>query len=127
MNKQFLKDSLGWGFVLWLIGYILGIVLFPFVSPSIIGWIISPIGTVITLWVLFKKVKQDSFQYYMSLSVIWTLIAVVCDYVFLVKAFKSVGYYKLDVYVYYVLIFALPLLAGLRRKNKIVAAQPIVK
>ena len=25
MNKPFLIDALGWGFILWLIGYVLGI------------------------------------------------------------------------------------------------------
>ncbi len=56
MNKQLAKDSLGWGFVLWLIGYILGIVLFFALPPSLIGWAILPIGVMITFWVLFKKV-----------------------------------------------------------------------
>ena len=43
MNKQ-LKETLGWGVVLWLIGYILGIVLFAFVPSTILGWIIMPVG-----------------------------------------------------------------------------------
>lgn len=54
MTKQFYKDAFGWGFVLWLIGYGLGIILFAFVSPDLIGWIIMPIGIIITLWVLFS-------------------------------------------------------------------------
>lgn len=118
MKKQFLKDMLVWGFILWLIGYALGIVLFMVVSPSMVGWIIMPIGTVITLWVLFKKVKSESFQYYLMLAVVWTLIAIIFDYFFLVKIFKPVdGYYELDVYLYYVLIFVLPLIAGWRKKG----------
>jgi len=28
MSKQLLKDSLGWGLILWFIGYIMGIVFF---------------------------------------------------------------------------------------------------
>jgi hypothetical protein len=68
-NKQFYKDALGWGFILWLIGYALGILLFAAVPLSMIGWIIPPIGTVITLWVLFKKIASDSFQYYFVLAV----------------------------------------------------------
>lgn len=116
MNRQLLKDTLGWGFVLWLIGYGLGILLFFLVPPSVIGWIIMPIGTVITLWVLFKRIKNNSLQYYFSLAITWTLIAVVFDYFFLVKAFKPAdGYYKLDVYLYYLLTFALPLLVGWRK------------
>lgn len=80
MTKQFLKDALGWGFILWLIGYALGMILFFIVSPSAIGWIITPIGTVITLWVLFKKVKGETLKYYFQIAVVWVLIAVVFDY-----------------------------------------------
>lgn len=118
MNRQLLKDALGWGVLLWLIGYALGIILFAFVPISVIGWIIAPVGTVITLWVLFKKIKARNFGYYLSLAVAWVLIAVVFDYFFLVKAFKPAdGYYKLDVYLYYALTFLLPLFVGWRRKT----------
>jgi hypothetical protein len=118
MNRQFYKYALGWGFILWLIGYGLGMILFPLVPPSMIGWIIMPIGTVITLWVLFKKVKGASLQYYALLAVVWTLIAVVFDYFFLVKAFKPAdGYYKLDVYLYYLLTLTLPIVVGWRKKH----------
>jgi len=123
MNKQFYKDTLGWGFALWLIGYALGIMLFVGVPVSMIGWIILPIGTMITLWVLFKKVASEAFQYYFLLAVSWTLIAVAFDYVFIVKAFKPAdGYYKLDVYLYYILTFVLPLFAGWRKKIKTTSA-----
>ena len=119
MNKQLLKDTLGWGFVLWLIGYILGIVLFPIVPASILGWIIMPIGIIITLWVLFKKVRGESFGYYLILAAVWTLIAITFDYVFLVLLFKPAdGYYKPDVYLYYMLTFALPLIIGWRKNVK---------
>jgi hypothetical protein len=113
MNKQLLKDSLGWGFVLWLIGYILGIVLFFVLPPWLIGWVIMPIGVVITLWVLLKQVTANLFQHYMVLAVIWTVLAVVLDYLFIVEAFGPAdGYYKLDVYLYYALTFVMPLVAG---------------
>jgi hypothetical protein len=118
MTKQLYKDAFGWGFILWFIGYSLGIMLFTVVPISVVGWIIMPIGTIITIWVLLNKVKADSFQYYTFLAVIWTLIAIVFDYFFLVRLFKPVdGYYKLDVYLYYTLTFALPLIVGWR-KNK---------
>lgn len=116
MNKKVFVDILGWGFLLWLIGYGLGIMLFVLVPPTVIGWIITPIGTAITLFVLFKKIRSTSFSYYLLISVSWLLIAVVCDYLFLVKAFKPAdGYYKLDVYFYYFLTFALPILVGWRK------------
>jgi hypothetical protein len=120
MNKQFLKDALGWGIILWLIGYILGIVLFKAVPPLLLGWVIMPIGTIITLWVLFKKIKSDSLKYYLGIALVWTVIAVVFDYFFLVKVFKPAdGYYKLDVYIYYALAFILPLIVGwYKRKSQ---------
>jgi hypothetical protein len=106
-----------WGFVLWLIGYILGFIFFAMVPPSMIGWVIMPIGTVITLWVLFKKFKTKNFLDYIEIGLIWTAIAVVCDYFFLVKVLKPAdGYYKLDIYIYYLLTFMLPLIVGFIRK-----------
>ncbi len=111
MNKQLVKDSLGWGFLLWLVGYILGFVLFFAVPPSLIGWVIMPIGVIITLWVLFNKIKSQDFRHYLILAIAWTVIAVVFDFLFIVQALKPTdGYYKLDVYVYYALTCALPLI-----------------
>lgn len=117
MNKQLLKDTLGWGFLLWFIGYVLGIVLFMLVPAGLLGWIITPIGITITMWILFKKVKSHSLLYFLEIAVIWTLIAIVFDYFFLVKLFKPKDeYYKLDVYLYYVTTFILPLLVGWRKR-----------
>ena len=113
MDKQFLKNSFGWGFVLWLIGYVLGFVFFAFVPISMIGWVIMPIGIIITLWVLVKKVHGDSLQYYLRVGVAWAIVAIVCDYLFLVLLLKPVdGYYKPDVYLYYILTLALPFIVG---------------
>ena len=118
MNRKFLKDLLGGGFILWLIGYLLGIAVFSVVSTSLIGWIIMPIGAAITFWVLFKRIKAVDFKYYLYLSVAWTLIAIIFDYFFLVKTFNPAdGYYKLDVYLYYFLTFLLPLLAAYIKKK----------
>lgn len=116
MRAQLIKDAFGWGFLLWLVGYGLGILLFTIVPISLIGWIITPIGTAITIWILLKKIQAPSFTHYVWISVIWTLIAIVCDYFFLVKAFKPAdGYYKLDVYLYYALTFGLPLVVGWKK------------
>lgn len=119
MNRQILKDALGWGFFLWLIGYALGILLFSLVPISLIGWIISPIGIAVTLWVLLKKIKVKSFNYYMLLGIAWALIAIVFDYFFLVRVFNPEdGYYKLDVYLYYAITLTLPILAGMYKNKK---------
>lgn len=118
MTKQFLKDALGWGFILWLIGYALGMILFSVMPVYMIGWIIMPIGTALTLGVLFKKVRGDSFRYYALMALVWVLIAIVLDYFLLVKAFNPPdGYYKPDVYVYYALTFVLPLIVGWRKRT----------
>jgi len=116
MNKQFSKDALGWGFVLWLIGYALGMMFFALVPAILIGWIIMPIGTAIAIWIAFRKVKGDTLRYYCLVALVWLLIAVLGDYLFIVKAFKPAdGYYKPDVYLYYALTLAIPLFAGWRR------------
>jgi hypothetical protein len=119
MNKQFIKDTLGWGFVLWLFGYVLGIALFFVVPANLIGWTITPFGIVVTLWVLLKKIKNEKLPYYLKLGIAWTLIAIVLDYIFVVKMLKPAGgYYKLDIYVYYALTFLLPLGAYYWKKSK---------
>jgi len=125
MNKELLKDSLGWGFILWLIGYALGFVFFFVLPTSLIGWAIMPIGLAITLWVLLKKVNSESFNYYLILAVIWTAIAVAFDFLFIVKALKPEdGYYKPDVYLYYTLTFISPLIVGWWKKRNSARIDP---
>lgn len=119
MNKKFLKDAFVWGFILWLIGYALGIVLFAIVPHNLIGWVITPFGILITLWVLLRKVDTTSYRYYFLLSIVWVVIAIVFDYFFLVKLFNPAdGYYKLDVYLYYAVTCALPLIVGLIKRPR---------
>ena len=118
-NAQMYKDSLGWGIILWLVGYVLGVVLFAFVPAWLLGWVIMPIGIVIALWVLIKKIVSMSLQYYLLVALVWTIIAIVFDYLFLVLVFKPAdGYYKLDVYLYYLLTFLLPVLVGWRKSKR---------
>lgn len=121
MNKQFIKDAFGWGFLLWLFGYLLGFLFFAFVPTDLLGWAIMPFGIAMTLFVLYKKVKGDSFQYFLLLAVVWTLLAIILDYVFLVQVLHPAdGYYKLDVYLYYGLTFVLPIIVGLRHDKRVV-------
>jgi hypothetical protein len=119
MSKGFLKTAFGWGAALWLIGYILGFVFFFFVPKALLGWAIMPFGIIITLWVLFKRVKGDTLKYYIWLGAIWALVAIVLDYFLLVKLLKPAdGYYKLDVYLYYLLAFAMPVAVGWYKKRQ---------
>lgn len=119
MTKQLLKEAIGWGILLWLIGYILGIVFFMFLPSSMIGWVIMPVGMVLVLWIILKMIRSNSLNHYFLLGLIWTVIAIVFDYFFLVKIFQPAdGYYKLDVYLYYSLTFVLPLLVGWFKRQK---------
>jgi hypothetical protein len=76
-----------------------------------------PIGVVIAIAVLLKKVHATTFSQYLFLAFLWTTVAMLCDYFLLVKLINPPdGYYKLDVYLYYTLTFALPLLIAWRKK-----------
>ena len=116
MKSKLLKIAFLWGILLWLFGYLLGIVLFPFVPISYIGWVITPFGLLATWWVLNKKIRLHNIKEYVILGTAWLFIAVTADYLFLVKLLNPAdGYYKLDVYLYYLLTFLLPVLSGLRK------------
>jgi hypothetical protein len=110
-KKNFL-NTLFWGLILWLFGYVLGFVFFAFVPLNMIGWYILPIGTIVTLWVLFKKITRPQYMCYIGLGVIWTVMAVVLDYIFVVKLLKAESYYKPSVYLYYALTLVLPIIVG---------------
>jgi hypothetical protein len=110
-SKIFL-NTVFWGFMLWLFGYVLGIIFFAFVPKDFLGWAIMPFGIAVTLWVLLKKIKREEFTCYIGLGVIWTIMAIILDYFFLVKLLNAAGYYKLDVYLYYILTFLLPVAVG---------------
>lgn len=119
INKQLYKDIFGWGFLLWLFGYLLGIILFFAVPKSMIGWMITPIATIATLWVLIKKIHGISLSYYFQIAIFWTLMAILLDYFLLVRVLKPEdAYYKADVYLYYALTSILPLLVGVWKRKK---------
>jgi hypothetical protein len=111
-KKKIFLNTVFWGFILWIFGYALGIVFFAFVPKDMIGWVILPFGVAFTLWVLLKKIKREELMCYFGLGLIWTIMAILFDYLFIVKLFHSTGYYKSDVFVYYALTFALPIVVG---------------
>jgi hypothetical protein len=119
-NKgKILLNTVFWGFGLWLFGYILGIIFFAFVPKDQIGYFVMPLGVIFTFWVLFKKIKRESFGCYVGLGVIWTIMAAALDYAFIVKMFQAADYYKPDVYLYYALTFLLPVMVGWYKMKKI--------
>lgn len=111
-KKKIILNTLQWGFFLWLLGYILGFVFFAFVPQESIGWYIMPIGATATLWVLFQKIQRERFMCFLGLGLIWAIMAIVLDNIFIVRLLKSANYYKFDVYAYYALTFLLPVGAG---------------
>jgi hypothetical protein len=111
--QEKVKNMLTWGFILWLVGYIAGFILFFVVPKDMIGWVITPFATLFTIWVLFKKVKRPELTCYFGTGLIWTIMAAALDYVFIVVMLKSgTAYYKPDVFLYYILTFTLPILVG---------------
>ena len=121
INNFVMRDVLGWGAILWFIGYLLGFAFYAFVPSAMIGWYVMPIGIAITCFVLWEWVHLDWIRDAFMLAIGWSTIAIVCDYLFIVKLLNPPdGYYKLDVYLYYLLTFTLPIAAvSLRRRLKI--------
>lgn len=117
-KKALFLNTLLWGFLLWLFGYILGIVFFMLVPAEAIGYYVLPIGVIATIWVLLEKIERESFTCYAMVGVFWAIIAVLLDYVFIVLLFQSASYYKPDVYLYYLLALFLPAAVGTYKLKK---------
>lgn len=112
------RKIVGWGFGLWLFGYLLGMVFFALVPPAQIGWYVTPFGITATCIVLWKWVPVATLPDAFIVGIVWCVIAVVCDYLSIVKLLAPVdGYYKFDVYLYYVLTFILPFAAAWIRQR----------
>src|SRR4030065_814446 len=123
MFKKRFMDTAGWGFILWFIGYGLGMIFLVLVPTYMIGGFVLPIGIPITIYVALKRLKNSSKHalYYLIVAITWVLIATVFDYIFIVKAFNAQNYYDLDVFIYYILTFLIPLFIVMKygRKNKV--------
>jgi hypothetical protein len=103
--------TLFWGFGLWLFGYILGFIFFAIAPLHLIGWLITPIGVAATVYVLWHWLPLPTPRDAIITGVVWAIMAIVLDYIFIVKLLAPPdGYYKLDVWAYYALTLALPLL-----------------
>ncbi|MVS97730.1 hypothetical protein [Devosia marina] len=117
--RLYLQYGAGWGLLLWLFGYLLGIALFPVVPTQHLGWYISPLGLAATFFVLWRWAHVKTLAQGLVVGLIWASIAVAMDYVFIVLLLQPAdGYYKADVYLYYVSALVLPLLAGWLRGRR---------
>lgn len=108
-------DTLGLGFFLWFLGYIASIILYFFVPSDVLGWVLfvlfTPVLIVITLARFEKRLLP--FRYYAIVSLTWTGIAIVADFLFIVLLFNPVNYYHQSVLVYYLEMFLVPLFTGI--------------
>lgn len=112
--KDWIKDTVGLGVFLWLIGYLSSIALFFSPLAGSLGWIITAVFTPVSIaitWWWFRR-RGLPLIYYAGVGVAWTAIAVVFDYLFIVLLFQAV-YYAPDVFVYYALTFLIPVGVGL--------------
>jgi hypothetical protein len=116
MDKHFAWVAFGWGFLLWLIGYALGIAFFMLLPPQMIGWAIAPIGTAITVGVAWRHVRGRSARRRVGVAAVWLASAALYDLLFLVLLLHPAdGYYKPSVYLYYALTFIIPIAVGALR------------
>ncbi|MDE1804433.1 MAG: hypothetical protein KGH59_01465 [Candidatus Micrarchaeota archaeon] len=114
--KTTIIDALGMGIGIWLIGYIGSILLFSFIPANLLGWILFTVLTPLTLLIAYLRFRNRSgrMRYYLLVAAVWVCVAVVFDYLFIVKLFNSIDYYKPDVFVYYITTFIIPLAIGHR-------------
>jgi hypothetical protein len=120
MTKTILVDAPLLGIFVWLIGYLAGVVLYFFLSPDVLGWVLFAIFTPIVILLCYKRFgkREESISYYASVAAVWLIVALVFDYLFLVKLLNPPVYYKLDVYVYYASTFLIPFLVGVEFGRK---------
>lgn len=113
--KQYITDTLGLGIALWLLGYLASLALFFTPLAESMGWIITAVFTPLTIavaWWRFRG-RDLSLIYYAGVGLAWTVIAVMLDYLFIVRLFGTTTYYAHDVFAYYALTFLLPVGVGL--------------
>ena len=111
--KEWIRDTFGLGVIIWLIGYLTSIALFFSPFAGIMGWIITPVFTPVTIaitWWWFKT-RNLVLTYFIGVGLVWTLIAIILDYLFIVQLFQAT-YYGLDVFLYYALTFLIPVGVG---------------
>jgi hypothetical protein len=124
--EEWIKDTVGLGILFWLFGYLASILLFLSPFASNMGWIITAVFTPFTMavtWWWFRA-RNLTLTYYTIVGLAWTVIAVVLDYLFIVRLFQT-SYYGPDVFVYYALTFLIPVGIGIYLVR--VHGKPIVK
>jgi hypothetical protein len=114
LTKKMLVDAPLLGFLVWLMGYLAGMVLYFLVPADALGWVLFAMFTPITILICYRRFskRSEKHSYYALVAGVWLVMAIVFDYVFLVSLLNAQSYYKLDVYVYYASTFLIPFLVG---------------
>ena len=122
MFKKELLFDIAAGFLLWVVGFALGMLLFTLIPASILGWyllvIIVPLTIIISLY-RFKE-RNESIKYFLFVASVWLLIPIILDFIIIVLTFNVQNFYDIDLLIYYALTFIIPLSLGLefgRGKN----------
>ena len=118
-NRSLIIDTMGLGLLLWFIGWCASLILFFYVPADLLGWVLfvmfTPLAIVITI-LRFRK-RALTFPYYLAVALVWTFIAILFDYLFIVRLFGVSGYYHASVIVYYTETFLIPLLTGVKYRR----------
>ena len=101
--RTWTADTLGIGGGLWLLGYLVSLALF--FTPLTVG----------VAWWRFRG-RDLPLRYYAGVGLAWAAIAVVLDYLAIVRLFDA-GYCAPDVFVYDALTFLIPVGVGLYLKR----------
>ena len=115
MKSSFARDAFIWGVLLWLIRVVLAFVLINIgIHLNLIGWTLTPITVVITLYFVLRRMWGERLNHYFGLGLIWTGLAVALDYVVLVQLLwpPDWHFYGPVVYFKYALTLLLPVCVG---------------
>jgi len=116
MNQE-LVDTIGFGFLLWLIGYFMGFFIITIPGyPEImtIPVILTAFSLAVALvtaafaYVRFRKRREVSWLYAFLVGIAWTTLAIVLDFIFIVLLFNAPSYYRPHIFIYYAITLVVP-------------------
>jgi hypothetical protein len=116
--EQLLRDTLGTGILLWLAGYLASMAVYFSPLPyNLWGRVVLVLYIPFVVWVTawYFAGRSLPFRYYAAVGIAWSLAAVMLDYPFIVLRFGAYGYYTPDVYLYYAIMFLIPVMVGILR------------
>ena len=114
--EQVLRDTLGMGVLLWLAGYLASMaVYFSSLPYNLWGRVVLVLYIPFAIWATawYFTGRSLPLWYYAAVGIAWSLAAIVLDYPFIVLRFGAFRYYTPDVYLYYALMFLIPVMIGI--------------